>query len=61
MPINVGMSHNAYLGQMLEKGEGFAVGIFPEGLVLLLVNFTDMYPYFSSHTVHNREIAIGYL
>ena len=27
---------------MLEKGEGFAVGVFPEGLVLLLVNFTDI-------------------
>ena len=55
------MSHNAYLGQMLEKGERFAVGIFPEGLVLLLVNFTDIYSYFPSHTVHNREIAMGYL
>ena len=55
------MSHNAYLGQMLEKGERFAVGIFPEGLVLLLVNFSDIYSYFPSHTVHNREIAMGYL
>ena len=28
------MRHQAYLGQMLEKGGGFAVGIFPEGLAL---------------------------
>ena len=28
------MPHLAYLGQILEKGGGFAVGIFPEGWVL---------------------------
>ena len=28
------MTHLAYLGQMLEKGGGFAIGIFPEGWVL---------------------------
>ena len=32
-PIN-GKPHLAYLGQILEKGGGFAVRIFPEGLVL---------------------------
>ena len=29
------MSHLAYLGQMLEKRGRFALGVFPEGLVLL--------------------------
>ena len=27
-----GIPYQAYLGQMLEKGGGFAVGIFPEGV-----------------------------
>ena len=29
-----GIPHLAYLGRMLEKREGFALRIFPEGLVL---------------------------
>ena len=33
-PIN-GMPHLAYLGQMLEKGGGFAVRIFPRGWYLV--------------------------
>jgi len=28
------MAHLAYLGQMLKKGGGLGIGIFPEGWVL---------------------------
>ena len=31
---NLDMSVLAYLGQMLEKGGGYVIGIFPDGLVL---------------------------
>ena len=53
---NYGMPHLGYLGQMLEKGGGFSVGIFPEGLVLsqdCLHPNTHMLP---CHTVCNKEI-----
>ena len=44
---------------MLEKGEGFAVGVFPEGLVLLLVNFTDTH--ISHHAQQLWGVCKGYV
>ena len=47
----------AYLGQMLEKGGGFAIIIFPMGWVHCHI-VTSKHPYLlvahSCHTVHNR-------
>ena len=53
---NYGMPHLGYLEQMLEKGGGFAVGIFSRGWYLVRI-VASKHPYiFLSHTVCNREI-----
>ena len=58
------LPHLAYLGQMLEKGGGYVIRIFPDGLVLspnplkwhILFTFVVLKNVFVSHTVHNRDI-----
>ena len=48
-----------YLGQMLEKGEGFGIRKFPEGLVLSrnCPNLLRKIIYISmAHIIHDREI-----
>ena len=51
-PIN-GMPHLAYLGQMLEKGGGFAIGIFQGAGTLLGVSQSTQMAYTFSFIVVN--------